>query len=99
MKNIVLSAAGALLLLSAAPRLGFSMSSSTPTTQQETDPATKTFTGTVLKEGDNFILSDSANKLSFVLDDAEKVRPYEGKKVKVTGTVDTANDMIHVETI
>jgi uncharacterized protein YdeI (BOF family) len=57
------------------------------------------FSGTVVKSGDHFILSDAANKLSYVLDDAQKASQYEGKKVKVTGTVDVAGNTIHVQTI
>jgi hypothetical protein len=26
-------------------------------------------------------------------------RPYEGKKVKITGTIDGASNLIHIETI
>jgi hypothetical protein len=53
----------------------------------------------VIKDRDNFILSDAANKLSYILDDARQASKYEGKKVKVTGIVDAANNTIHVETI
>jgi hypothetical protein len=34
-----------------------------------------------------------------MLDNQDKLRPYEGKKVKVTGTIDVANNLIHIETI
>ena len=34
-----------------------------------------------------------------MLDDARKASQFEGKKVKVTGTVDTASNTIHVESI
>jgi Protein of unknown function (DUF5818) len=44
-------------------------------------------------------LTDGASKLSYVLDDAQKASPYEGKRVKVTGTVDVASNTIHVESI
>ena len=60
---------------------------------------TKTFTGTVLKQGDLFILSDKAAKTNYQLDDPRKVSEYEGKNVKVTGTLDAENLTIHVETI
>ena len=36
---------------------------------------------------------------SYTLDDAQKASPYEGKKVKVTGTMDVSSNTIHVETI
>jgi uncharacterized protein YdeI (BOF family) len=52
-----------------------------------------------VKTGDQFVLSDAANKLSYLLDDAEKASQFEGKKVKVTGTVDVASNTIHVESI
>ena len=52
-----------------------------------------------MKDGDNFVLNDAANKTSYMLDDAQKASQYEGKKVKVTGTVDVASNTIHVETI
>ena len=45
------------------------------------------------------MLSDSATKTRYTLDDPRKARPFEGKKVKVTGTLDIAGKMMHVETI
>jgi hypothetical protein len=55
--------------------------------------------GTILKDGENYVLSDSATKSRYTLDDAKKARPYEGKNVKVTGTLDKASNVIHIETI
>jgi hypothetical protein len=84
------------------PYLSFTLAStalqSTPT-QQESKQKAKIFSGTIIKNGDSFILSDSASKLAYVLGDAEKASEFVGKKVKVTGTVDVANNTIHVETI
>jgi Protein of unknown function (DUF5818) len=99
MKKIFLSVAGALLAFTAVPKLVFAELPSTLTMQQEAKPRTQTFTGTITKTGGDFVLSDSANKISYTLDDAEKASRFEGKKVKVTGTVDMASNMIHVETI
>ena|SRR5216683_5007139 len=98
MKKVVLSVAGALLVFTAVPKMA-SATSPPSSTQQESRQKTKIFSGTIIKTGDNFVLSDAANKLSFVLDDAGKASPYEGKKVKVTGTVDVASNTIHVESI
>jgi len=98
MKNIVLSVAGAILILSAAPQFGeasFLLTSA----QKQADPQMKTFSGTIVKSGDNFVLSDSANKISYMLDDAKKASQFEGKRVKVTGTMDVATNTIHVDTI
>jgi hypothetical protein len=98
MKKLVLSVAGTLLLFSVVGEIT-SATSHTTSMQQETEQNTKIFSGTILRSGDNYVLSDAANKLSYVLDDAKKASPYEGKKVKVTGTVDVARNTIHVETI
>ena len=99
MKKVFLSVAGALLVFTAVPKLVFAGLPSTSTMQEEAKAKTQTFTGTITKTGGDFVLSDSANKMSYTLDDAEKASHFEGKKVKVTGTVDVASNMIHVETI
>jgi hypothetical protein len=98
MKRIVLSVAGVLLALTIVPRFALS-AAPRATMQQQSQTQAKTFTGTITKNGENFVLSDLGNKTSYMLDDARKASQFEGKKVKVTGTVDVANNMIHVETI
>jgi hypothetical protein len=98
MKSTVLSVAAAILVLNSAPQ--FVRAGTPPLAMQDrANPESKTFSGTVIKSGDKFVLSDSANKLSYLLDDAKKASPYEGKKVKVTGTVDITSNIIHIETI
>jgi uncharacterized protein YdeI (BOF family) len=98
LKKTVLSVAGALLVLTFTPMMG--RATAPPSSmQQQTEQQSKTFSGTIAKHGDNFILTDVANKISYMLDDAQKASQYEGKKVKVTGTVDVASNTIHVESI
>ena len=97
MKKIILSVAGALLVLTAAPQ--FCLAATPRATMQQSQTQASTFTGTVMKNGDNFVLSDPSSKTSYMLDDVRKASHFEGKKVKVTGTVDVANNVIHVETI
>src|SRR3984893_18677246 len=98
MKRIFLSLAGFVTLFSlmAAPVQAWVP---THTSQTQAQPEAKTFTGTVLKSGESFVLSDSVAKSRYILDDQDKVRRYEGKHVKVTGTIDVASNTIHVETI
>lgn len=98
MKRLILSVAGAFLVLTAVPQFVLASPQQTET-PQNTQAQSKTFTGTIVKKGDNFLLRDAASKTSYMLDDAQKVSQFEGKKVKVTGTVDTASNMLHVETI
>jgi hypothetical protein len=98
MKMIMLSVACALFTFTTVHTISSTtMPATTP--QQAPSEKTKIFSGTIIKTGDNFILSDTASKISYKLDDAEKASQFEGKKVKVTGTVDVANNLIHVETI
>ena len=70
-----------------------------PKFQSQAQRETETFFGTILKNGENFVLSDSATKSQYVLDSPRKVSRSEGMTVKVTGTLDVAKSLIHVETI
>ena len=67
--------------------------------QTEERPATTTVIGIILKSGDKFILSDTATKSKYFIDDQDKARRFEGKHVKVTGTIDAAKNLIHVASI
>jgi hypothetical protein len=58
----------------------------------------QTFTGTISKEQDSFMLKVSETT-SYKLDNQQEVQQYEGKRVKVTGTLDPAINLIHVDTI
>jgi hypothetical protein len=57
-----------------------------------------TFTGTVVKNGDQYMLRDSSGQI-FGLDDSDKAKPFEGKTVKVTGQLDEQAKVIHVQDI
>ena len=59
----------------------------------------KTFTGRISKQGSKFILEDSSIRASWQLDDQQKAEKYQGKNVRVTGTLDAENNMIHVRSI
>jgi len=98
MKIALLYLAGALLLFAAGPRIAATYSTWT-WEQHDTERKTKTFSGTIIKDGDKFVLRDTASKLSYILDDAERASKFEGKNVKVTGTVDVTSNTIHVEVI
>ena len=65
--------------------------------QPDQAPA-KTFTGTVLKSGSNYVLRATSGQV-FKLDDSESAKPYEGKAVKVTGQLDEQAMVIHVQSI
>jgi hypothetical protein len=68
---------------------------------QQTEPQqseSKTFTGTVFKSGEQYVLRDAAGQ-TYKLDDPESAKPYEGKAVKVTGQLDEQAMLIHVQSI
>jgi len=99
MKRIFLSVTGFVTLfgLMAVPVQSTVVATNIFQTQAQLEA--KTFTGTIQKRGENFVLSESAIKSRYMLDNQNKARPYEGKNVEVTGTFDVASNLIHIETI
>ena len=75
----------------------FAQDKSQPQPDQSQDQAA-TFTGTVVKDGEQYVLHDSSGEV-FKLDDAERAKPFEGKTVKVTGELNAQAKVIHVESI
>lgn len=60
----------------------------------------KIFTGTIWMSGDRFVLRDEQQKHWYQLDvDQKSVAKFEGKQVKVIGTLDAANSQIRVKRI
>lgn len=67
--------------------------------QAPPQPQVKTFTGTIAKSGEHFILRDDSSKSSYQLDDQESAGKFAGKRVKVTGVLDASNNTIRVQSI
>jgi len=59
----------------------------------------KIFSGTIWMNGDRYVLRDERKKLWYQLDDQKSAARFEGKQVKVIGTLDAANSEIHVQRI
>jgi uncharacterized protein YdeI (BOF family) len=69
------------------------------TMQPNPDEAKATsFTGTIVKDGENYVLRDSSGGI-YKLDDSSRAQAFEGKTVKVTGKLDANSKMIHVDSI
>jgi uncharacterized protein YdeI (BOF family) len=64
-----------------------------------TQNAAKEFMGTIVKDNGAFMLKDSSGSMSYKVDDESKVKDYVGKQVKVTGTLDSSSNVIHVDSI
>lgn len=73
----------------------------TPPALVQPDPDSSksaTFTGTILKDGEQYVLRDSSGGV-YKLDDSSRAQSFEGKTVKVTGRLDAETKLIHVDTI
>lgn len=51
------------------------------------------------REWVDFILYDTTRNTNFYIDDDWKAAPYIGHQVKITGTLDPKNAIIHVQSI
>lgn len=64
----------------------------------EQTPTAQSFTGTIDKESDGYVLKVT-DSTSYKLDNQQAVQPYEGRRVQVTGTLDRAMNLIHVDKV
>ena len=68
------------------------------TGSQNQAPTASSFTGTISKEADGFVLKVSETT-SYKLDVQRQVEQYEGQRVRVTGTLETGINIIQVDRI
>ena len=71
------------------------------TNQQQTATAArlsdaKTFSGKIVKSGDQLVLQDVIGESMYQISDQVRAKFFEGKNVKVTGTVDEVTNTITV---
>ena len=70
-----------------------------PSASDKSQTATaQAFTGTISKEADSFKLQVSQG-IFYKLDNQQQVQQYEGQRVRVTGTLDSSINLIHVEKV
>ncbi len=67
--------------------------------QSQGPPELKTFTGTIAKSGEQFILREDSSKTAYHLDDQQSAGKFAGKRVRVTGVLDASNNTIRVQSI
>jgi hypothetical protein len=65
---------------------------------QNQAPTASSFTGTIAKEADLYVLKISETR-SYKLDAQHQIEQYEGQRVRVTGTLESAVNIIHVDRI
>jgi len=56
------------------------------------------FTGTIVKDGSRYVLKVS-DKTSYQIDDQEKAKLFEGKQVRIAGSLDAKTNTLHVGSI
>lgn len=56
----------------------------------------KAFSGRILQVGGKFVLRDCVSDDTYLLDDQEEAKPFDGRYVKVTGMLDATSKTIHI---
>ncbi len=67
-----------------------------PDSAQSQPAGVQVFTGTIVKSGDKYVFQDSSGA-TYDIDAQDQVKQFEGKKVRVRGTLDPSTKMIHVQ--
>ena len=63
----------------------------------QTQPA-QTMTGTVVKEDGRYVLK-TLNRKTYQIDEQDKAKEYEGKQVKIVGSLDVSTSTIRIQSI
>lgn len=62
-------------------------------------PPVRTFTGTIAKNGDQFVLNESKTHKLYQLDDQDAASKFVEKNVTITGTLDVVKNIIRIQSI
>jgi hypothetical protein len=65
---------------------------------QQQPPAALTLMGTIVKDGTRYVLKVSSNS-AYQLDDQDAVKQYEGKQVRIAGSLDGDGKVLHITSI
>ena len=65
--------------------------------QKSQEPAAQSFTGTIVKDGSKYVLRASGT--TYDLDDQDQAKQFEGKQVKVAGSLDASGHTLHITKI
>lgn len=69
----------------------------TPAPDASVDTQTQSFSGTIVKEKNHYVLK--TDRMTYQLDDETKAKQFEGKQVNVSGTVDKSTSAIRATDI
>ncbi|HWF38975.1 MAG TPA: DUF5818 domain-containing protein [Candidatus Acidoferrales bacterium] len=62
-------------------------------------PPLRTFTGTIAKNGDEFVLNEAKTHKLYELDDQDTASKFVAKNVTITGTLDVVKNIIRIQSI
>jgi uncharacterized protein YdeI (BOF family) len=69
-----------------------------PDQAQQSAPADgHEFVGTIVKQGDKYMFQDASSGQTYDIDHQDEVKRFDGKKVRVRGTLDPQTKTIHVQ--
>lgn len=68
-------------------------------TAPKDQPAVRTFTGTIAKNGDEFVLNEAKTHKLYELDDQDTASKFVEKNVRITGTLDVVKNIIRIQSI
>ncbi len=69
-----------------------------PAAEQAEAQSSQVFMGKIVQHDGTYVLESEGNKV-YQLDDQEKAKEFEGKNVKISGTLDEQSSTIHVAEI
>src|SRR5215469_299376 len=81
---------------SRTPESGAQQSQSGSAADSGAAAGTQTFSGTVTKQGDKYVLKDDSGH-TYDIDHQDEVKKFEGKRVRVQGTLDPSTNKIMVK--
>jgi uncharacterized protein YdeI (BOF family) len=68
-----------------------------PDAQDQQQQAGQTFSGTITKQGDKYVLQEESSGTTYDVDHQAEVKKFEGKKVRIHGTLDPNGKLIHIQ--
>lgn len=68
-------------------------------TQIQAQAAVRSFSGTVTKNGDTFVLQDAKTHKFYDLDDQDTASRFVDESVRITGTLDIVKNIIRIQSI
>ena len=81
-----------------ADRRPDSQPSQSPNAQTQPQASRESITGIIVKQGEKYILKAGDNT-TYQLDDQNRARQYQDKRVRVVGRVDAESNTLHIESI